>query len=90
MSSASGRPPAAIPPPRRSNNAVWWILGIVAGGILVMIFFGLALAGLFIHNLHIHDRANKLRFRHPWEDCGQWRCGPRVRPACLSWRETLG
>jgi hypothetical protein len=65
MSSAAGRPPAAIPPPRRPNNAVWWILGIVAGGILVMIFFGLSLAGLFIHNLHVHDEGKQVEIQTP-------------------------
>ena len=65
MSSASGRPPAAIPPQRRSNNAVWWILGIVAGGIVVMVLFGLALAGLFIRNLHVHNQGNNVEIQTP-------------------------
>src|SRR5271156_3108695 len=67
MSSASGRPPVAIPPqrPRRSNNAVWWILGIVAGGIVVMILFGLALAGLFIRNLRVHNDGNNVQIQTP-------------------------
>jgi hypothetical protein len=65
MSSASGRPPAAIPPQRRSNNAVWWILGIVAGGIAVMVLFGLALAGLFIRNLRVHNQGNNVEIQTP-------------------------
>jgi hypothetical protein len=67
MSSASGRPPAAIPPQRqrRSNNAVWWILGIVAGGIVVMVLFGLALAGLFIRNLRVHNQGNNVEIQTP-------------------------
>jgi hypothetical protein len=65
MSSASGRPPASIPPQRRSNNAVWWILGIVAGGIVVMVLFGLALAGLFIRNLRVHNQGNNVEIQTP-------------------------
>jgi hypothetical protein len=65
MSSASGRPPAAIPPQRRGNNAVWWILGIVAGGIVVMVLFGLALAGLFIRNLRVHNQGNNVEIQTP-------------------------
>jgi len=65
MSSASARPPAAIPPQRRSNNAVWWILGIVAGGIVVMVLFGLALAGLFIRNLRVHNQGNNVEIQTP-------------------------
>lgn len=67
MSSASGRPPAAVPPQRkrRSNNAVWWILGIVAGGIVVMVLFGLALAGLFIRNLRVHNQGNNVEIQTP-------------------------
>jgi len=67
MSSASGRPPATIPPQRqpRSNNAVWWILGIVAGGIVVMVLFGLALAGLFIRNLRVHNQGNNVEIQTP-------------------------
>ena len=65
MSSASGRPPAAIPPQRRGNNAVWWILGIVAGGIVVMVLFGLALAGIFIRNLRVHNQGNNVEIQTP-------------------------
>jgi hypothetical protein len=67
MSSASARPPAAIPPQRqhRGNTAVWWILGIVAGGIIVMVLFGLALAGLFIRNLRVHNQGNNVEIQTP-------------------------
>jgi hypothetical protein len=65
MSSATGRPPAAMPPQRRGNNAVWWILGIVAGGIVVMVLFGLALAGLFIRNLRVHNQGNNVEIQTP-------------------------
>ncbi|MGC1170491.1 MAG: hypothetical protein WA886_16430, partial [Candidatus Acidiferrales bacterium] len=66
MSSASGRPPAAIPPKRRdSTTAVWWILGIVAGGIVVMVVFGLALAGVLIHNLHVRNQGRNVEIQTP-------------------------
>jgi hypothetical protein len=66
MSSASGRPPAAIPPKRRdSSTAVWWILGIVAGGIVVMVVFGLALAGVLIHNLHVRNQGQNVEIQTP-------------------------
>ena len=66
MSSASGRPPAAIPPKRRdSTTAVWWILGIVAGGIVVMVVFGLALAGVLIHNLHVRNQGQNVEIQTP-------------------------
>jgi hypothetical protein len=65
MSSASGRPPAANPPQRRGNNTVWWILGIVAGGIVVMVLFGLALAGIFIRNLRVHNQGNNVEIQTP-------------------------
>jgi hypothetical protein len=67
MSSASGRPPAVVPPQQRrdSNTAVWWILGIVAGGIVVMVIFGLALAGLFIRNLHVHEQGKNVEISTP-------------------------
>jgi hypothetical protein len=66
MSSASGRPPVAIPPQRsNSNTAVWWILGIVAGGIVLMVICGLALAGLFIHHLHVHEEGKNVEIQSP-------------------------
>ncbi len=66
MSSASGRPPAAIPPKRRdSTTTVWWILGIVAGGIVVMVVFGLALAGVLIHNLHVRNQGQNVEIQTP-------------------------
>jgi hypothetical protein len=66
MSSASsGRPPINMAPPRRDNNAVWWILGIVVGGILLMIVFGLALAGMFIHHVRVENSAKKVDIQTP-------------------------
>jgi hypothetical protein len=41
--------------PQRNNNAVWWILGILAAGVLVMLLFGVTIAGLFIHKLHVRN-----------------------------------
>lgn len=66
MSSASGRPPAVIPPQRSDKStAVWWILGIVAGGIVVMVVFGVALAGLLIHNLHVRNKGQNVEIQTP-------------------------
>lgn len=66
MSSASsGRPPMNMAPPRRDNNAVWWILGIVVGGILLMIVFGLALAGMFLHRVHVQNSEKKVDIQTP-------------------------
>ncbi|MGA8038445.1 MAG: hypothetical protein WA823_04005 [Candidatus Acidiferrales bacterium] len=52
-------------PPRRDNNAVWWILGIVAGGIMLMIVFGLALAGMFLHRVHLHSSEKNVDVQTP-------------------------
>ncbi|MGD0306374.1 MAG: hypothetical protein ABSC71_16225 [Candidatus Acidiferrales bacterium] len=52
-------------PPRRDNNAVWWILGIVVGGILLMIIFGLALAGMFLHRVHVQNSEKKVDIQTP-------------------------
>src|SRR5580693_5459997 len=66
MSSASGRPPAVIPPQRSDKStAVWWILGIVAGGIVIMVVFGVALAGLLIHNLHVRNKGQNVEIQTP-------------------------
>ncbi len=66
MSSASsGRPPVNMAPPRRDNNAVWWILGIVVGGILLMVIFGLALAGMFLHRVHVQNSEKKVDIQTP-------------------------
>ncbi len=64
-SGSSGRPPMNMAPPRRDNNAVWWILGIVAGGIVIMIIFGLALAGMFLHRVHVNGSENKVDIQTP-------------------------
>jgi hypothetical protein len=52
-------------PPRRDNNAVWWILGIVVSGILLMIVFGLALAGMFLHRVHLHSSDKNVDIQTP-------------------------
>jgi hypothetical protein len=64
-SGSSGRPPMNMAPPRRDNNAVWWILGIVVGGILLMIVFGLALAGMFLHRVHLHSNDKNVDIQTP-------------------------
>jgi hypothetical protein len=66
MSSASGRPPVVPPPARKdSTTAVWWILGIVAGGIVVMVFLGLMFAGMVVRNSHINDQGKNVDIRTP-------------------------
>jgi hypothetical protein len=50
---------APAPQPRR-NNAVWWIFGIVAGGTVLLIVFGLMFAGLFIRHVNVNESGNKL------------------------------
>jgi hypothetical protein len=52
-------------PPRKPNNAVWWILGIVGGGIVILIFFGLLLAGLFVRHLHVDENGKKVEIETP-------------------------
>jgi hypothetical protein len=66
MSSASGRPPVVPPPARRdSTTAIWWILGIVAGGIVVMVFLGLMLAGLVVRNSHVREQGQNVDIQTP-------------------------
>jgi hypothetical protein len=55
-------------PPRRDNSAVWWILGIVGGGVLLMIVFGLALAGMFLHRVHFQSSEKNVDVQTPVGD----------------------
>lgn len=64
-SGSSGRPPMNMAPPRRDNHAVWWILGIVVGGIVIMIVFGLALAGMFLHRVHVNASEKNVDIQTP-------------------------
>ena len=67
MSSASGRPPV-IPPPAPRNDrstAIWWILGIVAGGIVVMVLLALVFAGVVLRNSHINEQGKNLDIQTP-------------------------
>lgn len=52
-------------PPRRDNSAVWWILGIVVGGIVIMMVFGLALAAMFVHRIHVKESAKNVEIQTP-------------------------
>lgn len=52
-------------PPRRDNNAVWWILGIVAGGIVLLVIFGLAIAGMFLHRVHVRSDSKNVDLQTP-------------------------
>lgn len=52
-------------PPKGGNNALWWILGIVAGGIVVLVFLSLLLAGLMIRHINVSDSGNKVAIETP-------------------------
>ena|SRR5450432_3245187 len=66
MSSASGRPPVVPPPVRKdSTTAIWWILGILAGGIVVMVFLGLMFAGMVVRSSHIKDEGKNVDIQTP-------------------------
>jgi hypothetical protein len=57
------RPPQPTMQPteaQRRSNALWWILGIVAAGIIFMVFCGLMVAGLFIRHLKIKNSGDKV------------------------------
>jgi hypothetical protein len=55
---------APTPQPRRSN-AVWWILGIVAGGTVLLIVFGLVFAGFFIRHVNVNESGKKVEIETP-------------------------
>lgn len=66
MSSAAGRPPVVPPPVRQDRStAVWWILGIVGGGIVVMVFLGLMLAGFVLRNSRLDKEGNHVDIQTP-------------------------
>ncbi|MGB0034042.1 MAG: hypothetical protein WBP79_01040 [Candidatus Acidiferrales bacterium] len=52
-------------PPKGGNNALWWILGIVAGGIVVLVFLGLLLAGVMIRHINVSESGNKVAIETP-------------------------
>jgi hypothetical protein len=62
------RPPQPTMQPteaQRRSNAIWWILGIVAAGIIFMVFCGLMVAGLFIRHLKIKNSGDKVAIETP-------------------------
>jgi hypothetical protein len=62
------RPPQPTMQPteaQRRNNAIWWILGIVAAGIIFMVFCGLMIAGLFIRHLKVKSSGDKVAIETP-------------------------
>src|ERR1700722_18294187 len=66
MSSAAGRPPVVPPPVRQDRStAVWWILGIVGGGIVVMVFLGLMLAGFVLRNSRLDKEGKNVDIQTP-------------------------
>jgi len=50
---------------QRRSNALWWILGIVAAGIIFMVFCGLMVAGLFIRHLKVRNSGDKVAIETP-------------------------
>ena len=59
--------PPGVPPPK-PNNAIWWILGILGGGLVLLVFFGLTLAGLIVKHIHIANDGNKVAIETPIGD----------------------
>jgi len=57
--------PPAHPGPPRNNTALWWILGILGGGFIVLVFFGLAIAGYALRHVHISNSGNKVSIETP-------------------------
>lgn len=57
---------APMPPPQpRPKTAVWWILGILGGGFVLLVFFGLLVAGLFVRHLRVSERGKKVEIETP-------------------------
>jgi hypothetical protein len=54
-----------VPPPQGSNKAVWWILGILAGGALVLVLAVLILIPFFVRQMHIHQSADRVEIQTP-------------------------
>jgi hypothetical protein len=59
--------PPGVPQPK-PNNAIWWILGILGGGLVLLVFFGLTLAGLIVKHIHIANDGNKVAIETPIGD----------------------
>ena len=66
MSAAPAPPGPSAPPPRaQPNTAIFWILGIIAGGILVLVLGGLSLAAFIIHRIHVTQNAEHVEIETP-------------------------
>lgn len=69
---AGSTPPAAPLPPAapqpKPNNAIWWILGILGGGLVVLVFFGLTLAGVIVRHIHVQNNGDKVAIETPIGD----------------------
>jgi hypothetical protein len=59
-------PPAAPQP--KPNNAIWWILGILGGGLVILVFFGLTLAGVIVRRIHVENNGDKVSIEPPVGD----------------------
>jgi hypothetical protein len=53
-----------VPQPK-PNNAIWWILGILGGGLVILVFFGLTLAGLIVRHIHIANNGDRVAIETP-------------------------
>jgi len=64
--SATPVPPSAPPAaPRQTNTAIWWILGIVAGGIVCLVFAALLIVAFVIHKVHVNESADRVDIETP-------------------------
>ena len=71
MSSAPVPPAGPMPPVAQQpkpNNVIWWILGILGGGLVILVFFGLTLAGVIVHYIHVAHDGNKVAIETPVGD----------------------
>ena len=59
-------PPAAQQP--KPNNAIWWILGILGGGMVILVFFGLTLAGVIVRHIRVQNNGEKVAIETPVGD----------------------
>jgi hypothetical protein len=68
MSSTPLPPAAPLPPPSQHpprNTALWWILGILGGGIVILGFVGLTIAGLVVRHLHVSKSGDTVAIETP-------------------------
>jgi hypothetical protein len=59
----TANPTPASPPPR--NNAVWWILGILGGGLVVLLCFGVMFGTYVARRIHVSEAGKKVEISTP-------------------------